>query len=44
MVSALLDLETGDPGEKKKRTVYAIPNCGFYEGCQNAVAIKMMEN
>ena len=24
--------------------VYAILNCGFYEGCQNAVAIKMMEN
>lgn len=44
MVSALLDLETVIREKKKKRTVYAILNCGFYEGCQNAVAIRMMEN
>lgn len=40
MVSALLDLETVIREKKKKRTVYAILNCGFYEGCQNAVAIR----
>mgnify|MGYP000653504169 CR=1 FL=1 len=40
MVSALLDLETVIRKKKKKRTVYAILNCGFYEGCQNAVALR----
>lgn len=44
MVSALLDLEPLIREQKKKRMVYAVLNCGFYEGCQNAPAIRMMEN
>lgn len=30
--------------EKREISVYALVNCGFYEGCQNVLALEMIEN
>ena len=42
--SELHQLEEYLVTNKKEITVYAVVNCGFYEGRQNSLAIAMMEN
>ncbi len=45
MIDALLKLECSlKSAPPKERFVYAIANCGFYEGHQCAPALQMMEN
>ncbi|HHT74027.1 MAG TPA: NAD(P)H-dependent oxidoreductase [Firmicutes bacterium] len=44
MVSCLLQLEKSLARPGKAPTVYAIVNCGFYEGHQAKWALNMMEN
>lgn len=43
LLSCLMELEPLGP-EHPGRTVYAIVNCGFYEGEQAALALKILEN
>lgn len=42
LVSSLLQLSRQGVG--KGRTVYAVSNCGFYEGEQTGVSLRMVEN
>ena len=45
VIGALLELQTAlQAAPKQARTVYAVVNCGFYEGKQNRHALEMMEN
>lgn len=50
LLHCLVELETvfcqkqRNQKEKKEIVVYALVNCGFYEGHQNALALEMMEN
>lgn len=44
LLSCLIELEGCLAKAKKDTVVYAIVNCGFYEGQQNRLALAMMEN
>lgn len=46
LLSCLIQLEDElkNAAFSKDCTVYAIANCGFYEGCQNTLALNIMKN
>ena len=45
LINCLDQIETSfNKVETKKKTVYALVNCGFYEGHQGNIALEMMKN
>ena len=44
LVSCLMQLEESLAGSGRRQTVYAIVNCGFYEGHQAKWALNILEN
>lgn len=44
LLSCLVRLEQHFASTQRDITVYAVANCGFYEGNQNRLALAMMEN
>lgn len=44
LLNCLSDLEETFSKSEKEITVYALVNCGFFEGVQNDIALEIMEN